>query len=339
MFFSLLYYFTKLGPIQVMILVLTFRGYEQSTDPVVDWLLYHKAPFVKIFMEDLMTQTHRYRIDVDDKKIYVDGTEVSEEINVVFFRRFGKTVHFKPEINLGQINAKVDREGNGELEDLFNYLFYVLDDKTWFPHYSKVEVNKLEMLNKAKEAGLKTPVSIVTNSKSELLRFKSKTGRVVCKPIRQISYYVFGKYTYSPYTTEMDDDKIEELPDFFFPSLFQGRVDSEYEIRCFYLDGKIYASAIMANAEEKDVDIKLSFNAKSTKWVNYRLPDEIREKILFFMNSVGLNTGSMDVLKSVDGQYYFIEVNPVGQYFAPSVNCNLHIEKKIAEWLINKDLL
>jgi len=90
---------------------------------------------------------------------------------------------------------------------------------------------------------------------------------------------------------------------------------------------------------EKDVDIKLSFNAKSTKWASYNLPDEIREKIVFFMDSIGLNTGSMDLLRTSDGQYCFIEVNPVGQYFAPSVNCNFYLEKKIAEWLISKDIL
>jgi len=205
-----------------MILVLTFKEYEQGTDPVVDWLLYHEASFVKIFMEDLLAQSHRYLIDISAKKIYVDGEEISDRINVVFFRRFRKNVHFRSEINLGQINAKVDRESNGEIEDLFNYLFYVLDRKIWFPHYSKVDVNKLEILNMAKVAGLKTPVSIVTNSKHELLRFKQKVGKIVYKPIRQISYYVFGKYTYSPYTTEMDADKTDELPDFFLPKSVSG---------------------------------------------------------------------------------------------------------------------
>lgn len=320
-----------------MILILTFREYEQSTDPVVDWLLYNGASFVKVFIEDLLTHSNRYKIDVNNKKIYIDDDEVTHKIKVIFYRRFEKRIHFKSDFNIGQINKKIDKESNGELKDLFDYLFHVLDDKVWFPHFTKFEVNKLEMLNKAKDAGLIVPSSIVTNSKEELINFKNEIGKIIYKPIRQISYYTFGKYTYSPYTTEMDNDKIDELNNYFFPSLFQEKVESKYEIRCFYLDGEIFASAILINSDNKDVDIKLNFNSMSTKWMNYNLPDEIRQKILQFMNLAGLNTGSIDLIKTIENHYYFIEVNPVGQYFAPSVNCNFYIEKKIAEWLINKD--
>lgn len=322
-----------------MILVLTYKEYEQSTDPVIDWLLYYKASFIKIFIEDLLTHTNKYRIDVDKKKIFVDEVEISAKIKVVFYRRFEKYIHFKSDLNLGQINKKIDRESNGELNDLFNYIFYVLGNKIWFPHYSKIDVNKLEMLNIAESVGLNIPSSTITNSKEVVINFKQKKGKIIYKPIRQISYYIFGKYTYSPYTIEIGDDEINKLNDYFFPSLFQEKIESEFEIRCFYLDGDIFASAILINSEIKEVDIKLNFNSTTTKWMNYILPNDIKQKIFFFMNTVGLNTGSIDLLKTKDNYYYFLEVNPVGQYFAPSVNCNYYIEKKIAEWLINKNCI
>jgi len=320
-----------------MILILTYREYEQSTDPVVDWLLYKGASFIKIFIEDLVNNSNGYRLDVNNKKIYFEREEITHNINVIFYRRFEKNIHFKSDFNLGEINKKIDRESNGELKDFFDYLFYILKDKIWFPHYSKIKVNKLEMLNEAKEAGLLVPSSIVTNSKEELINFKAENGKIIYKPIRQISYYTFGNYTYSPYTTEIDDEKVEKLNDYFFPSLFQSKINRSYEIRCFYLAGEIYASAILINSSIDDVDIKLNFNSTTTKWVNYILPSEINRKIVRFMDLVGLNTGSIDLIRTVDNQYYFIEVNPVGQYFAPSVHCNYYIEKKIAEWLIKND--
>jgi glutathione synthase/RimK-type ligase-like ATP-grasp enzyme len=55
------------------------------------------------------------------------------------------------------------------------------------------------------------------------------------------------------------------------------------------------------------------------------------------MRSVGLNTGSMDVIRAKKGEYYFLEVNPVGQYGASSHHGNYYLEKRIAEWLISKD--
>lgn len=54
------------------------------------------------------------------------------------------------------------------------------------------------------------------------------------------------------------------------------------------------------------------------------------------MNTLNLNTGSIDVLKGIDGKYYFLEVNPVGQYLSPSISCGYCVEKNIAEWLIKK---
>ena len=52
------------------------------------------------------------------------------------------------------------------------------------------------------------------------------------------------------------------------------------------------------------------------------------------MNKLSLNTGSLDIIKTVDGEFTFIEVNPVGQFMAPSNRCNFDLEKLIAKWLI-----
>ena len=38
-----------------MILALSFDHYEQGTDPVIDWLIYHKADFVKVTIQDFNT--------------------------------------------------------------------------------------------------------------------------------------------------------------------------------------------------------------------------------------------------------------------------------------------
>jgi len=35
-----------------MILILSYKDYEQGTDPISEWLLYYKYPFRKITIED-----------------------------------------------------------------------------------------------------------------------------------------------------------------------------------------------------------------------------------------------------------------------------------------------
>ena len=53
------------------------------------------------------------------------------------------------------------------------------------------------------------------------------------------------------------------------------------------------------------------------------------------MADLNLNTGSIDLIKTKNNDYFFLEVNPCGQYESLSFNCNYQLNKKIATWLIN----
>jgi glutathione synthase/RimK-type ligase-like ATP-grasp enzyme len=54
------------------------------------------------------------------------------------------------------------------------------------------------------------------------------------------------------------------------------------------------------------------------------------------MKELQLDTGSIDMIKCTDGKYYFLEVNPVGQYDMISMPCNFHLSEIIASELIEK---
>lgn len=61
------------------------------------------------------------------------------------------------------------------------------------------------------------------------------------------------------------------------------------------------------------------------------------KKIKKFVYDNEYTTGSIDLIYSVDNQFIFLEINPMGQFDWLSGNCNYHIEKKIAEILIKKN--
>jgi hypothetical protein len=55
------------------------------------------------------------------------------------------------------------------------------------------------------------------------------------------------------------------------------------------------------------------------------------------MESINLNTGSLDFIKSSkDSNYYFLEVNPSGQFGMTSNPCNYNLHEKIANYLKTK---
>jgi glutathione synthase/RimK-type ligase-like ATP-grasp enzyme len=53
------------------------------------------------------------------------------------------------------------------------------------------------------------------------------------------------------------------------------------------------------------------------------------------MNALGLVTGSLDFVRTVDDRLVFLEVNPVGQFGAFSGFCNYNIEKDVAAHLLS----
>ena len=51
------------------------------------------------------------------------------------------------------------------------------------------------------------------------------------------------------------------------------------------------------------------------------------------MKALKLESGSIDIIVDEQDDYYFLEVNPVGQFHFVSHICNYYIEKEIAQSL------
>ncbi len=321
-----------------MILVLSYSSYEQGTEKVIDWLLHKKADFIKVTIEDLYSvdNQHRFHVNIAARKIFHNGKDITSEIRVIFYRRIFNYFELSDD---EPFSAQLKNEITDEAINLIYYLFYLLKDRMWLPASHLANVNKLIITDKAQKAGLRVPNSSIINNKRDLTDFfnRSKHG-IITKPINKSSYFIDNDKTYFVHVKEITALDIEDLPDYFFPSLFQEKILRDIEIRVFYLDGEFYSLAMIYSNETQEVDIKRGFDSDSQHWTIFCLPDFIKEKVTKFMNLVGLNTGSMDIILDKYGNYYFIEVNPVGQYSHPSASGNFYLEEKIADWLIKHDI-
>src|SRR5690606_41647080 len=66
---------------------------------------------------------------------------------------------------------------------------------------------------------------------------------------------------------------------------------------------------------------------RSNRTVAFNLPSDIENKLTKLMNVLSLNFGSIDMIVSKNREYYFLEVNPVGQFGMVSFPCNYNIER------------
>ena len=64
------------------------------------------------------------------------------------------------------------------------------------------------------------------------------------------------------------------------------------------------------------------------EYIPFQLPEDIELAIRSFMKNLNLNFGGID-LALVDGKYYFIEVNPTGEWGWLEIKTGMNISETI----------
>jgi ATP-GRASP peptide maturase of grasp-with-spasm system len=304
-------------------------SFDKTTDSILDWLHFYKQSFTRI------NEINDYKGKINLSSSYFHSTDQKKE--KVYLRKFN-LLENQGRVSSSAVNAQMDGHLRTEYMNLYEILCDAFDPKKTLGLSINRKWNKLIILRHAFQAGLDIPFSCVTNSKKEILELFSNYPQLITKPIDDISYFNINQKTWIPYTSIITKQYVESIPEeTIFPSLVQEYIDKEYEIRVFYLDGQCYSMAIFSQVDEQTtIDFRKYNKSNPNRNVPYLLPEELQVTIKAFMQKLELNTGSLDFIRSKDGRYVFLEVNPAGQYQMVSQRCNYKLEKKIAEWLSNE---
>jgi ATP-GRASP peptide maturase of grasp-with-spasm system len=225
-----------------------------------------------------------------------------------------------------------------ELQGVSHFLFSRMASAKWLSDPTNASVNKLRVLNLAAEIGLDIPDTIVTTSVEETRRFAARHGEIITKPIAEVLMCNFDGKPYASYTSTASGEFLEnEVWQGTFPSLFQEKLRKKYEIRIFYLDGKLYSMAMFTqdNVMTQTDFRKYSYD-RPARTVPYQLQPQVEDKLRSLMKALRLDTGSIDMVRTLDGRDVFLEVNPVGQFGMVSEPCNYFLEEKVARALADR---
>lgn len=293
-----------------------------STNIVIDWLSYFQVDWFRINDSD------ECEMSVIDSKTLIKfrNTIVDiDEIEVVWYRRGFISVGEFKRSEIPQFNSYLSHNKNV----LHEYLQYKLSDKRQINCFNKANVNKLIVNDIAKEIGLKIPESYINNK----LLTRKKYKKTITKPITPSFLGGINNIRIDSYTKILQKENIKS----FNTSLIQEYVEKKFEIRTFYLLGKCWSMAIISQTDSKtQVDFRRYNNDVPNRTVPFKLPESIEEMIGKLMKRISLESGSIDLLYSTDNIFYFLEVNPVGQFDMVSFPCNYHLEKEIALHLNNE---
>jgi ATP-GRASP peptide maturase of grasp-with-spasm system len=326
-----------------MVLIIS-RQDDGNTNVVIEWLMSMNKEFVRLNADDEKTKIDL--IDIENKKIIVD--QKGKRVNLfdatsIWYRRRGLSLK---SINIDErtfaqnvfFDAATRHKAHmhTEVSTLIDFIYSFLDSvENTIGNHSGNVVNKMEVLNIARKHGLKVPESYIVSRKADLEKILTEKNKdVVTKAISDGVYHFTDKFAYYSYTEKLSQKDLPKIPDHFFPSLIQIEIKKKFELRVFYLRDHFYAMAIFSQTSKQTaVDFRKYNNAKPNRTVPYLLPKHIQQKLRAVLDDLDLNTGSVDLIVDKDGEYVFLEVNPVGQIAMTSAPCNYYLEKKIAEAL------
>ncbi len=321
-----------------MILILSQRLREISTEKLMQWVEFCDGKCERInganILEFDLVKNQKV-LGSKDKKIVIG------DIKVIFFRRyinFDRLFNFKT-LSLDKSNNSILLDHiSSELKTSYNYFLSLFPKAIEVSSLkSEKDLNKLIILKEAGKIGFKIPDFLVTDNIDSLKQFLKKHETCIVKPLSECSTYTTNNTLFKMLTELITKDTLNSLPKKFFPSLFQNCVDKKYEIRVFFVDNKCYSMAIFSQSNDKTTtDFRNYDYVKPNRTVPYKLPLIEEEKIIKFMNKMNFKIGSIDLIKSTNNEYVFLEVNLNGQYGMVSHSCNYHLDKKIAQYLINE---
>lgn len=300
-----------------MILIIS-KNFEPTTTEIIKWLSIMGKKYIRIDENEI------FEIKIYKKKIYIESHKNKffiDEISSLWYRR-GKLNFKRLQYNNPQINIHMN-DVQHWLED---YIINTIESKKNVNMFTNSHINKLFVLEQAKKVGLDIPNYFLANNTDEVLIEKTIVKTIAGNPIiDNISHYLNGIM----YTSLV---KKKEKKSFFI-SFFQEKIEKDFEIRVFFLNGKCWSMAIFSqNDNQTKIDFRKYNLEKPNRNVRYNLPLEIEKKIISLMKILNLNCGSIDFIKK-ENYYYFLEINPIGQFLDLSNECNYCLQKEIAKYL------
>ncbi len=199
----------------------------------------------------------------------------------------------------------------------------------------KIENDKFFQLQAAQSVGILTPITLITNDPVKLRHFyEQRQGNIIAKMLTPLTISMEGNtpFVYTRRVQEEDLNDADLLR--YSPMVFQEYIPKEYELRIIYVDGNLYTGAILSRAlpENNGADWRTAESEKF-RWECFNVPGELARKIRKLMKTLGLCFGALDVILTPDGRYFFLEVNPTGEWGMLERDLELPISNAIARAL------
>ncbi len=300
-----------------MLLIITNRQ-DLACDYLIVRLRDRNIPFAR-FNTDQYPEEISFDICFNKNKldytIWLEkGKEIKRQtISSVYFRQ-PVSPTFEAALNLTEKNF-----AEAELTEALRSLWRVIPEHLWLNHPKRLWIasNKVEQLLIAKKVGFRIPDTLISLSRNSINAFFSKTeSHVIAKAVRHGFVNHEDKVLLAG-TQRLSDDFITHFESYAtVPMTYQFEVEGGLDIRVVVVGKQLFATAIsLEERSELSIDWRVSeIEGSKLKHDRIDLPDTVSEQCFAIVRSFGLNYSSIDLIKDQNGNYFFLELNPNGQW-------------------------
>ncbi len=218
-----------------------------------------------------------------------------------------------PDVSADDGSTKLQEELRNEARIIYESILGSIDTR-WIsePYSVRKAENKLLQLKYARNVGLSTPKTIVSNDKNQVEEFlRTANSRLCIKPMH-LGIFEIKDEIYIPYNTIISYEDISAVDN--YPTLIQEYVEKQYEVRVVIIGEAVFSIRIDS---QKNADTKFDWRTNNCMAVEYsitEIPFEIENKCKQLMSEFNVNFASMDLAINENGEYVFLDLNPNGQW-------------------------
>ena len=294
-----------------------------STDLVCYQLMKNNEKFYRLNRDEFCK--HKIFIDLQKQTMIISIED--EEYETQFDKLKG--IFFRAPVFL-RTQSKAELSVSKQLErnqwSAFLRNLIIFKNANWInnPVCTYRAENKLYQLCIAKESGLLVPTTYVSNSGD--VNLISDKQYVVKSLDTALFYDLKNKkemFTYSNVVTgaELQQYDLTEAPVFV-----QEFLNPKIDCRVTYVSGNLFPVKILENGHGMYGDWRV--RKEELEYIPFQLPEDVELAIRSLMKNLNLNFGGID-LALVDGKYYFIEVNPTGEWGWLEIKTGINISETI----------
>ena len=311
-----------------------------STDDIQIWLNHYGIKNIRL-NENYFIRS--FEISKNKCELAFNGFKIDlNHFDRFLYRRPGGTMPYLLSNNTSQI-AYSDYLLEFEFQTVLEFLNKKIKSHKHLNSVFDYKHQKLDYLKNAEELGIEVPEWIVSGNINSVKQFLEAKHKVITKALNMPYVKIPSQngvfemnYNTSMVTAQDIELFTKAEPTWkLLPSFFQEYIEKKFEVRTFYLDKKFYSMAIFSQQSEKTkVDYRNYDREKPNRAIPFKLPDALETKLIRLIERSGLTSCSVDFIYSTDHKFYFLEINPIGQFKWVSQNCNYYIEKEIAEYYL-----